>query len=183
MLGLGCLTPGGYKPLQLKFAPSSDRKLSSALLSDGDILISRANTIDLVGLVGIYKSIGEKCIYPDLMMRLTSTASIRTEFLEHSLQHQTTRRKITCLSQGTSSSMVKINAGNVKSLLIPCPDIPEQDRIIQQLSSIISNIKSEHEKMIKYQTIKSGLMQDLLSGRVRVPTADPSTTQEPPHAS
>jgi hypothetical protein len=36
--------------------------------------------------------------------------------------------------------------------------------------------------LLKMQKAKSGLMQDLLSGRVRVPT-DPAPTQEPPHAS
>ena len=182
MLGLGCLTPRGFKPIQLKFAPINDRKISSALLSDGDLLISRANTIDLVGLVGIYKSIGEKCIYPDLMMRLKILPTIRSEFLEFTLQHYATRRKLTCLSQGTSSSMVKINAVNVKKLTIPYPGIPEQDSIIHALSSILANIKSEYEKMQKYQTIKSGLMQDLLSGRVRVPT-DATPRQEPSHVS
>ena len=67
MLGLGCLTNDGFRPKQLKYAPKVDSSIEAARLHDGDFLISRSNTRSLVGLVGIYRDIGESCIYPDLM--------------------------------------------------------------------------------------------------------------------
>jgi len=76
MLGLGCLTPSGFEPIQLKHAPKHDPNLASALLKDGDLLISRSNTRELVALVGIYRDIGIPCIYSDLMMRLVPTNEV-----------------------------------------------------------------------------------------------------------
>lgn len=130
-LGLGCLTSSGFAPRQLKNVPSRDSRNSAAFLGDGDLLMSRANTRDLVGLVGRYRDIGTPCIYPDLMMRLTPTSNCRTEFLEIVLQSPEVRRQIQAMSQGTSESMVKISGATVKQLLVRVPEIPEQDRIVK----------------------------------------------------
>ena len=84
MLGLGCLTADGFEPKQLKFAPSRDSAIDEALLQPGDFLISRSNTRSLVGLVGIFKNIGEPCIYPDLMVRLRFTSDVLPEYMQQS---------------------------------------------------------------------------------------------------
>ncbi len=81
ILGLGCLTTDGFAPVQLKNAPL-DGGLDPFLLYDGDLLISRSNTRELVALPGLFRDVGYPCYYPDLMMRLVPTDKLSSEFLE-----------------------------------------------------------------------------------------------------
>jgi type I restriction enzyme S subunit len=168
MLGLGCLTPSGFSPRQLKNAPARDLAVRRAMLADGDLLISRANTRDLVGFVGTFKDLGVPCIYPDLMMRLRPNHLIRTQFLEILLRSPSTRQQIQAQAVGTSESMVKINASIVLNLKISVPDLQEQDRILATVVAFDSRLDALAQELNKLQHLKQGLMADLLTGRMRM---------------
>jgi type I restriction enzyme S subunit len=168
MLGLGCLTLQGFQPLQLKPAPRGDKQLSNALLSDGDLLMSRANTRELVGMVGVYRDIGTSCTYPDLMMRLRPSSGTSAEFLQLVLQASATRRQVQAHAVGTSSSMVKISGKIVSGLLVAVPEKLEQNQILTIMAAGDARLNSEAEKVAVLRQLKAGLMDDLLTGRVRV---------------
>ncbi|MEU4323890.1 restriction endonuclease subunit S [Nonomuraea dietziae] len=171
-LGLGCLTNDGFRPRQLKNVPARDGRNSSALLNDGDLLMSRANTRELVGLIGIYRDIGMPCIYPDLMMRLTPTPACRPEFLELQLRSNSVRRQIQGIAQGTSESMVKISGSSVQGLSVSVPTLEEQDRILRTVHTSQKRIDIRRDERNKLKILKQGLMEDLLTGRVRVNAAE-----------
>jgi type I restriction enzyme S subunit len=168
MLGLGCLTHEGFEPLQLKPAPRGDRRLVPAMLADGDLLVSRSNTRDLVGLAGVYRDVGTRCSYPDLMMRLNASDETRGEFLELVLRSPQLRRQIEAHAVGTSGSMVKVSGRIVSALMVTMPPIDEQERILICLNAARSRIDAEIEELSTLHELKSGLMDDLLTGRVRV---------------
>lgn len=168
MLGLGCLTYDGFKPVQLKAAPHEDKRLITALLSDGDLLMSRSNTHDLVGMVGVYRDVGTPCAYPDLMMRLRPSPETSAEFLQLVLQSPALRRQIQSQAVGTSGSMVKISGKIVSDLFVAIPTKNEQILIIEGLASADVRLIRETEKISLLHQVKSGLMDDLLTGRVRV---------------
>ena len=168
MLGLGCLTTNGFQPCQLKNAPANSLKIDTALLKDGDFLISRSNTRELVGLVGIYKDIGIPTIYPDLMMRLTPNKRITAYFLELLMKHEPVRRQLTRTAQGTSGSMVKINSKSVLSTVTAVPQPEEQQRILQAINEFVNHLYLKNYYLEKLKLLKKGLMSDLLTGRVRV---------------
>ncbi|MGI6774066.1 restriction endonuclease subunit S [Acetomicrobium sp.] len=54
------------------------------------------------------------------------------------------------------------------SINIPLPPLPEQHRIASVLSQIDEVIEKEERYKEKLERIKQGLMQDLLTGEVRV---------------
>jgi type I restriction enzyme, S subunit len=168
MLGLGCLTPDGFQPLQLKYAPAEDRRLRAAVLRDGDLLISRSNTREFIGLVGIYRDVGTACTYPDLMMRLTPGDRTTAEFLQLVLQAPSARRQIQAAACGTSGSMVKIGGSTVTSLRVTMPDADEQHRILAALNALVIRQSAEVQDAQALRALKAGLMDDLLTGRVRV---------------
>lgn len=168
VLGLACLTREGFKGKQLKNAPQLSALAHKAILSDGDFLISRANTPDLVGLCGIYNDVGSKAIYPDLMMRLSLSSHVVGEFLEMQLLHPRTRTRLTALAVGTSSSMAKLNSSSLKKFNIFLPSVDEQRLIIEKnqvIASVISRLEKSADKL---KIKKLGLMQDLLTGKVEV---------------
>lgn len=166
-LGLSCLTKSGFKPLQLKMVPISAIS-SGALIQDGDFLISRSNTPELVGLCGIYQDVGNPAIYPDLMVRLRFDVDLDPRFIEKYLLTPFSRNRISAIAVGTSGSMVKINGGDIKEFRVPFPSLNEQRVIVEKLEPIdreISTLESQHAKLQKQ---KAGLMHDLLTGKVTV---------------
>ncbi len=175
MLGLGCLTGVGFEPSQLKNAPFADARLDSVMLSDGDLLMSRANTRQLVGLVGVYSDVGTPCAYPDLMMRLKPTVETSAQYLQFFLRSPRLRRQIQAHAVGKSESMVKISGRIVRDLVVAMPDRQEQARILDALSAASTNLDSESKAVSALRDLKFGLMDDLLTGRVRVtPLLDPA---------
>lgn len=73
--------------------------------------------------------------------------------------------------QGTKQQ--SYTAAIVKDLPIyyPC-DIDEQQAIAQVLSDMDSEIEQLEKKLAKYQQIKQGMMQELLTGRIRLVNAE-----------
>ena len=168
VLGLGCLTKEGFEPRQLKNAPRTAAIASGAMLNDGDFLISRANTPELVGLCGVYADVGVAAIYPDLMMRLSLVSILDARFLEAQMLYSETRIRLTALAVGTSSSMVKLNSASLKKFQLFLPALEEQKIIVGKLRIQQSLIDSEKKKLAKLRVIKNGLMHDLLTGKVAV---------------
>ncbi|MFD4631463.1 restriction endonuclease subunit S [Streptomyces sp. NPDC058284] len=158
MLGLGCLSPDGFAPAQLKNAPSSVKATHSAALEDGDLLVSRANTRALVGLAGIYRDVGTPCIYPDLMMRLRPADEYLTEFLEIVLRWPRTRRSIMAMAQGTSESMVKISGETLRRLRVPRLPLGVQRRIVEVIGSVTALERGIEASIAKLRYLRQGLL-------------------------
>ena len=69
----------------------------------------------------------------------------------------------------TSKTVVPIiNKSKFSIISIPLPPLEEQKRIANILSDIQQEIEALEQKREKYKMIKSGLMQQLLTGKVRV---------------
>ena len=162
-LGLGCLTVDGFRPRQLKNIPAQDSRYTGAWLSDGDLLMSRSNTLDMVGLVGRYRDIQTPCIYPDLMMRLAPNSLVLPRFLELTLQSSAVRTQIKSFAQGTSASMVKISAATVMRLHVRIPDLPEQKRVVEILDSADGAIDSTARVAEKLESTAAALTTARLS--------------------
>ncbi|MCB0155950.1 MAG: restriction endonuclease subunit S, partial [Anaerolineae bacterium] len=167
VLGLSCLTRNGFEPLQLKNAPKN-ALLSGAKLEDGDFLISRSNTQELVGLCGIYRDVGYDAIYPDLMMRLRFNHNLVDVFIEKYLLSKAARQRISAIAVGTSGSMVKINSTTLKALKVIYPKPDEQIAIVDRLRPIEKQIRCLEIQLSKLIKIRSGTMLDLLTGKVPV---------------
>jgi len=61
-----------------------------------------------------------------------------------------------------------VNKSRFSTIKIPLPPLPEQHRIASILSQIDEVIEKEERYKEKLERIKQGLMQDLLTGKVRV---------------
>ena len=56
----------------------------------------------------------------------------------------------------------------VKKIEVPLPTISEQNRIATILSDMDKEIEQLEEKLDKYKDVKKGLMQQLLTGKIRL---------------
>lgn len=62
-----------------------------------------------------------------------------------------------------------INGNEYASYMIPCPSLPEQEHIAEVLSDVDSMISSLEKLIAKKKAIKQGAMQELLTGKKRLP--------------
>lgn len=76
------------------------------------------------------------------------------------------KRQILKESQGTK--VLGISTARLKDVIIPIPPLSEQIRIANILSDMDTEIESLEAQLEKAQQIKQGMMQDLLTGRVRL---------------
>lgn len=66
------------------------------------------------------------------------------------------------------STPPRINLGDINSMMIKFPEKEEQNRIANILIKNDNRIKQEEDYLKKLKKIKDGLMEDLLTGKVRV---------------
>ncbi len=129
----------------------------------GDILFSKDGTIG--------RSI--KFIGPENLVVLSSIAIIRTnnyilyaDYLVQYMQSQNITSQLHILSGG--SALKRIVLKDIKKFLLVIPSMVEQQRIGMILSQADEIIEREEAYKAKLERIKRGLMEDLLTGRVRV---------------
>ena len=68
----------------------------------------------------------------------------------------------------SGSTREKLNQAILRSILLPLPPLPEQQLIADVLSQVDEVIEKEIQYKEKLERIKEGLMEDLLTGKVRV---------------
>jgi type I restriction enzyme S subunit len=131
-----------------------------------DILISLVGT---VGKVLIIPESHEQGIINPRLMRLRPNQNIcNSEFLSHVLTSVLFTRKLTALAGG--GTMPVINKRIVQSVVLPVIPLTEQNEIRSKISSLLGRLVNEKAMLAKLQAQKIGLMDDLLTGHVRVTT-------------
>lgn len=115
----------------------------------GDVFVSRANTIEFVGLSAIVeRRPPAHLIFPDLLIRLRPDEQrIRPKYLAYALRFPGSRRQIRERAVGSSQSMVKISAERLRDVTIPLPDLAVQDRVVSHLSGLFKLTADLHERL------------------------------------
>ena len=72
------------------------------------------------------------------------------------------------LQNASGSTFLEISPNKIKQIEISISDYEEQTRIATILSDIDAEITALEQKLAKYKQIKQGMMQELLTGRIRL---------------
>lgn len=166
-LGFDEFVPTGHKPIF--WDDEIEAELAQFILKPNDLLVSRSNTPDRVGLAGLYEGSPENCIYPDLMMRFRVFENeVKPKYAEYFLRTTHARRWFQSRASGTSGSMVKIKRRDLRQLRFIKPELDEQGEICTLLEASQSTIQAIRNEISLLHRLKRSLLQNLLTGRVRV---------------
>jgi type I restriction enzyme S subunit len=175
-IGRGCLIVGqtaisDYQLIdftEARHCMTNDTELGIYGLEDGDILLSRVfATLSGVGQPAFVDSPSEPSLYESNMMRLRIDASVAVpKFIFYCLQTDGVRRQI--IRMAKQSNQASIDQPAVKSLMVPLPSIAEQQHICRRIESVEARRTCEENALVKLVHVKVGLMDDLLTGRVRL---------------
>lgn len=144
-----------------------DDEFEKYKVNKGNIIFNRTNSIDLVGKVGIF-DLADDYVFASYLIRLTITESNNPFYINYYLNYYDGQKKIK--SKVTPSvSQANINASNLKSIRIPVPnEKPEQDKIVKLIKKMESQIDIKNAKIQKLERLKKALMQNLLTGKIRL---------------
>jgi type I restriction enzyme S subunit len=141
------------------------RKLADFRLSAGNIVIGRRGEMGRCAFVGKEQE-GWLCGTGSMIIR--TTPSIDGRFLQRVLSSPTVIAAIENASVGTT--MVNLNQGTLGNLVVALPPTKaEQEAIAEALSDADALIEAVAQLIAKKRMIKQGAMQELLTGRKRLP--------------
>ena len=137
---------------------------SRSKLEFGDILISITADLGIIGTVG--ENVGDAYINQHIaLVRLDST-KIDHRFLGYFFASPIGQQIFGIYNDGGAKS--GLNLTTINNLMFIKPTLEEQKKIVEKLDLIDRNIDKYKSSKDKYKNIKTGLMQDLLTGKIRV---------------
>lgn len=143
--------------------------VSKSLLADGDVVFVDASEDD----EGTSKHvvIVNRDQIPFISGLHTIVAKSRTDELSHlyrryCFQTRSVKQQFRFFSVGTKVS--GISKTNIAKVTLPVPPIDEQEAIAGILADMDSEIDALEAKLTKARQIKQGMMQELLTGRIRL---------------
>jgi type I restriction enzyme S subunit len=162
------VTWDGYDSQENKKLPNFLKPRPSLEIKKGDVLITRAGPNSRVGVICyVYETLSKK-ILSDKIYKLKFNENLEPRFFVYSLSGSASQQYLSTLKTGMAESQTNISQEIVKKVLTVIPSDQEQIAIANLLDE---NLQSYQEHLLiknKLYLIKTGLMQDLLTGKVRV---------------
>jgi type I restriction enzyme S subunit len=142
--------------------------LRKYLLRKNDIIISRAGT---AGVSVLVDRDFDDIIFGSYLIKVRlNEAFVHPKFIHNYMQSDLYWKQI--LPRQAGSTLKNISIPILKSIIIPLPSTNEQVKIAEILSTIDRAIESYREGITRLERLKRGLMDLLLTGKVRVVDGD-----------
>jgi len=148
---------------------ATESELKRFEVKTGDIFFTRSSLV-LSGIAhcNIIRCLKEPALFESHVMKMIPNQDkVVPEFLAHWCRSAFARTFF--MSRARQVTMATISQPDILPLLVALPDKQEQTKIIDLLDGSDDSIRAEKSNCDKLKLIKSGLMSDLLTGRVRVP--------------
>ena len=141
-------------------------KLKTCTLKSNDVIVSMMGTI---GASAVFPEDAEIGIMDSHLLRIQVKENlISPNFLSNQISnYEKIYIQIRRMSQG--GIMDGLNSQIIHSLKIVIPSLDEQKKILEIIDSIQVSLSKSQYKLKQYQSLKKSLMQELLTGKVRVP--------------
>ena len=153
---------GDYQTGLHRTSPQIDDRYSRSRVKPGDVLLSIKGTI---GRLGIVPSSYRGNISRDLA-RLRFSMDAVPNFATQYFASLAGARRLELAVVGTTRAEISIHV--LKRLTMPVPSVCEQAEIANRNDGLEQRLRAEARHLRKLHSLKRGLMEDLLTGRVRV---------------
>lgn len=171
VLKTSCVSSGAFDPAECKTVAPSDIKRVKVSPRADSLIISRMNTPALVGEVGYVASDWPTLFLPDRLWLATKrrTNLVDMRWLGYLLSSDQYRGKLSEIATGTSGSMKNIARSAFLQITVPLPQLEEQIAVARALGDVDRELDALRARLAKAREIKQGMMQQLLTGRTRLP--------------
>lgn len=173
VLKVGCVNGGVFRSEQNKALPIELDALPNLSINKGDLLISRANTRELVGSAAVPLQDYPNLMLCDKLFRARfAPETCEPKFVAHFLGTGMARSQIELAASGASSSMVNIGQSTILELEVAVPALAEQQQIVKFLdeeTECLDKLAVQAKRGIALlQERRSALISAAVTGKIDV---------------
>jgi type I restriction enzyme S subunit len=160
-----CVSARGLDMQQAMFiSPAADAALTRSRVRDGDILMTITGN---VGRVVKLQGLGAANINQHIARVRVTDPSFDADFVYHYLSQPGVRAQFETITTGQAYPQISLR--QVRATAIPVLPLEEQQQIAAALTTADRLIDSLARLISKKRAIKQGMMQELLTGKNRLP--------------
>jgi len=137
-------------------------------LLDGDVLMNEGGDFDKLGRGTVWRAQIQPCLHQNHVFRVRCNRDMLLPDFLAAYSASQRGKTFFLLSSKQSTNLASINSTQLKGFPIARPGGGEQRQIVERIHTVDCRVCSESRALQKLEAIKSGLMDDLLTGRVRV---------------
>ena len=146
----------------------SNDEIERYKLQEGDVLFSHINSEPYLGNSAIYENNPKVLIHGmNLLLFRTKASMLDSKFLNFLFNYYRQKRVFLQIAS-RSVNQSSINQGKIKTLLIPLPPLPTQQKIASMLSAIDEKIEAEENKKKALEDLFKTLLHNLMTAKIRV---------------
>jgi type I restriction enzyme S subunit len=144
------------------------RNKEDYILKEGDILFVRSSLKkEGIGWASLFKSFNEPATYCGFIIRARiHNKKLTPGFLIYFLRSNRVRERL--ISGAGQVAITNISQATLQNFDIVIPSLSEQKQVAEILSSVDREIEKESNHKEQLELLKKGLMQVLLTGKIRV---------------
>ena len=162
VLKISAVSWGSFNPDENKALLPGTKERADCEVKEGDFLISRANTEELVARSVIVGQTPSHLMMSDKIVRFRFPDAVDKEFVNLANGGQSARDYYSRNASGTSSSMKNIGRGVMCNLPIPLPPLPEQRRIMARTNHLFALIDKLESKTYYSNKVASEVLDALI---------------------
>ena len=168
VLKVSAVTQGIFKPEENKELPDNISFPTDYEVEDGDLIISRANTQDLVGASAIARNPPRGLLRSDKLWKvvLHKEPKINVYFLWVLLNIPKVRQKISNSSTGTSSSMRNISQDKFLDIQVKLPPKPLQDEFEEKVKLLWEQNDDQENSANRLDSLFQSLLIQAFTGEL-----------------
>ena len=159
ILKLSAVTYGEYNQNENKALLDEDMFLKKVEVKQGDLLFTRKNTPELVGMAAYVFETERNLMMPDLIFRLNVKDDLNKIYLWKLINHPVFRERIQNLANGSAKSMSNISKERLQALKIPVPPLSLQNDFASFVQQIDKSKFAVQKSLEKAETLYKSLMQ------------------------
>jgi type I restriction enzyme S subunit len=172
---VSAVTWGEYDESESKTCIDPSKINPNYFVAQNDFILSRANTIDLVGACVIARKVTKRIMLSDKTLRINFDGFNQKYFLQY-LRSRFGRKQIMELSTGNQESMRNIGQERIQSIIVPICSTSESDYVVDSLDSKLSQIDQLDQTITtalqQAEALRQSILKKAFSGQL-VPQ-DPS---------
>ena len=161
IIKISAVTWGVYNELESKTLFDKSVFLENRRINVGDFLISRANTIELLGMPVIVHEVTKNLMLSDKVLRLVMD-DIDKSWLSFYFRSQEGRKQIENGSSGNQESMRNIGQKALMAIELKNPTKPEKLEIIRRVDELFSKADSVEQQYNAAKACLDKLTQSIL---------------------
>ncbi len=138
IIKVSAMSWGSFFAAENKAVPEDHAISANYEIRPGDLLISRANTADLVGATVLVGETRPRLLLSDKSLRLIPRAGVDKAWLNYALRSPFVRRQFSQRATGTSESMRNLSQDKILATTLVLPPLAEQHEICRRVGVLLT---------------------------------------------